>query len=479
MAIGTYVTLIVPPYTENLNRETQQLLDGIKIKKLIPAGMPTRLDGQKPSVAEEYALPVDWSQSAWMDSIIPDLKKAQVQAGFDIQRAPGDRGILFHHRRELADGEILFLVNTSAENPSNGRILSRFKGVEEWDLGSGERKPYVASPSEAGIRAEFKLPPSGSLLLVLSDRFAPAEAPIAATDREVCGRGKLEVVRLQPNVLTLDYVDVSAGGETRTNIYFYQANQFAWRKNGMPRNPWDSAVQYKSELISKTFPPDSGFEATYRFTIRDRVPANLAIVIERTDLYTITVQWQTRAPKSRTWWLDRAFGRLDIASLAQTGQNKVTLRARPFTMFHELEPAYVLGDFALKPACEWFASLPDCKPLRISSTTGDGPAMILILKTRAWLTQGRWFHRRTILPKAAITNPSVTFQLQKPARLAAIRIWQYNETHVGRQHRPWRGSDDSASLGSTGGPQCVKGWLIWARSNWPGVAASPGPKRCR
>ena len=56
----------------------------------------------------------------------------------------------------------------------------------------------------------------------------------------------------------------------------------------MPRNPWDSSVQFKDELISKTFRPDSGFEATYRFTIEDRVPEQLWIVIERPDLYTIT-----------------------------------------------------------------------------------------------------------------------------------------------------------------------------------------------
>ncbi|MGW8256711.1 MAG: hypothetical protein ACWGMZ_04420, partial [Thermoguttaceae bacterium] len=68
-------------------------------------------------------------------------------------------------------------------------------------------------------------------------------------------------------MLTLDYVDIAAGGKTEKNIYFYLANQFAFRQNGLHRDPWDSAVQFRDEIISKKFPPDSGFTATYRFTI--------------------------------------------------------------------------------------------------------------------------------------------------------------------------------------------------------------------
>jgi hypothetical protein len=60
----------------------------------------------------------------------------------------------------------------------------------------------------------------------------------------------------------------------------------------MERNPWDSAVQFKDELIRKTFPAGSGFTASYKFTIEEAVPKDLAIVIERPDLYTITCNGQ-------------------------------------------------------------------------------------------------------------------------------------------------------------------------------------------
>ena len=36
-----------------------------------------------------------------------------------------------------------------------------------------------------------------------------------------------------------------------------------------------------------------------------------------------------------------------MAAVARRGDNVVTLQARPFTILHELEPAYLLGDFTL------------------------------------------------------------------------------------------------------------------------------------
>ena len=180
-----------------------------------------------------------------------------------------------------------------------------------------------------------------------------------------------EVRRLAPNILTLDYVDVTAGGETKRDVYFYDANRFAWQKNGRERNPWDNEVQFKDELIKQTFPPGSGFEASYKFTIEGAVPKDLAIVIERTDLYTITCNGQQVAPKKGEWWLDKAFGKIAIAAAARTGENVVTVKASPFTMFHEVEAAYLLGNFALKPATKGFVIAPD-RPLKLGKWSEQG-----------------------------------------------------------------------------------------------------------
>jgi len=197
------------------------------------------------------------------------------------------------------------------------------------------------------------------------------DAPVAVRPEKVVtipAAGDLVARRVAPNVLTLDYLDVVAGGESKAGQYFYAANEFVWKKNGVDRNPWDSAVQFKDELIRQTFPVESGFEASYRFLVEEKVPADLEIVIERPDLYTITCNG-TPLKAAKGWWLDKAFGRLPLAETARVGENVVTLRAMPFSMFHELEPAYLRGGFSLRSGEHGWVIAPDAA-LRVEKGLG-------------------------------------------------------------------------------------------------------------
>jgi hypothetical protein len=372
--------VVLPPFTENLNAKTVQLLAafGKAGGRLISCGdPPARIDGGLSPAGAALAQSPRWSRVE-----AKALAQELDSPGFAILRSPGDRGILFHHRRQLEDGQFLFLVNTSLEAASAGTILSDLKGVEQWNLYSGTTAPYPFEIHDKMLKAGFNLPPSGSLLLFLSRKPLRPAAPVSETLAVLHPQAPPTARRIAPNVLTLDYVEATAGGETRTNIYFYQANQFVWQKNGLERNPWDSAVQFGDELISKKFPAGSGFEASYRFHIDGGVPANLAIVIERPDLYSITCNRQPVAPGTNEWWLDKSFGRIDIASAARSGENVVTIKAAPFTMFHELESAYVLGDFSLKAASQGFVIVPP-QPLDL----GTGKEGFL-----GWNTQGLPFY---------------------------------------------------------------------------------------
>jgi hypothetical protein len=172
-------------------------------------------------------------------------------------------------------------------------------------------------------------------------------------------------------VLVLDYLDITAGGEKRAGLYYYQANQFAFQKNGMQRNPWDSAVQFKDELIRKEFASESGFEAVYRFRIDERVPRALWVVIERPDLYTVTCNGRTLNPTQGSWWLDKCFGRLEISRAAKVGENEIVLKATPFTIYHEIEPIYVLGEFALEAADKGYVIGPE-QPIRLGAWNEQG-----------------------------------------------------------------------------------------------------------
>jgi len=335
---------------------------------------PSRVDGGASDQGEAAAKGSAWKRVE--ASEVPAMLLARTKDGFAIGRDDGDKGNLFHHRRVIDDGEFLLLVNTSIDAPSVGSITSSAQGIEQWDLAAAQTSPYPFQKADAGVKARFELAPCGSLLLFLSRKAAvPAKQPVQ-TVKAVEAAGELEIAPLEDNVLTLDYVDVTAQGETKKNLYFYRASQFAFAKNGMPRNPWDSSVQFRDELIKKTFDAGSGFEATYRFAIEQRVPERLSIVIERPDLYTITCNGQAISAEKGAWWLDKSFGRIDVAKAAKVGENTVTIKASPFTIYHELESAYLLGTFTLKPAESGFVVVGGSKPtLALGSWKGQGYPM--------------------------------------------------------------------------------------------------------
>src|SRR5262249_9796844 len=139
--------------------------------------------------------------------------------GFKIQRAENDGGILFHHRRQVEDGELLFLVNTSITTNSVGVIESHERGVERWDADSGKTELYPFEKKNDGVEAKFDLPPAGSLLLFLSKVGKKAAPVVTETVATFNPASAPEIKRIAPNVLTLDYVDITAGGETKKNIY--------------------------------------------------------------------------------------------------------------------------------------------------------------------------------------------------------------------------------------------------------------------
>ncbi len=424
---GLYDTVVLPPNTETLRSETMKLLEEFAAAggTIISCGPPPALvDARASDRGAALATSTGWQQAeptAAIRSIAPSLERD----GCVIRRAAGDKGILFHQRRQLVDGELLLLVNTSIESPSQGVVETMAKGAQRWDLFSGAASDYPFVEDNPAIRLAYDLPPCGSLLLLLTDRPGKPGEIAEGITAPVAASSPLQVNRVAPNVLTLDYVDITAGGETVNDLYYYQANQLAWRKNGLPRNPWDSAVQYQDELISKTFPPDSGFEVTYRFTIEGEVPKPLFVVIERPDLYSITCNSREIAWDNSSWWLDKAFGKIDVSEQVKEGENAVTLKAQPFTMYHEIAAAFVLGDFSLHATSSGFVIQPPVTPQLAKQVTHSTD-----IEGVAWMTAGVGFQRDPSSSESDDKAPSVTFDLGRPVDLAEIEVWNYNEAQA-------------------------------------------------
>ena len=108
--------------------------------------------------------------------------------------------------------------------------------------------------------------------------------------------------------------------------------------------------------------------------------------------------------------------------MAKEGENAVTLKAQPFTMFHEIAAAFVLGEFSLRPAAAGFVITPPQLP-----TLAKGVAHATDIEGVAWMTSGIGFQRDPAAKEGNDGAPSVAFDLGRLVDLAAIEVWNYNE----------------------------------------------------
>jgi len=353
---AAYDTVILPRYFENINSSTLRILEvflnsgGTVLSEGDP---PARLDGcvsDKPGALARHR---NW-HTVSRENLLKQAVSIQKKTGFWIERDPKRKGLLFHMQRQVGEDSFVFLVNTSLGGHAAGLVHARgVRSAEEWDPLTGAVRPYPLVLDGESAKITFDLPEAGSLLLLLKSDGRPAQHE--KSERAGVQLSAAPVVeRVDPNVLVLDYVDVSVGGERKERVYFFEAARTVFRKHGFQGNPWERAVQFKDEILKRKFPPESGFEASYRFVIEGPVPGDLCFVLERPDLYSVTCNGKPVKPQQGRWWLDRSFGVIPIAAAAKEGENVVLIRARPFTVFHELEPAYVLGSFSLRPADSGF-----------------------------------------------------------------------------------------------------------------------------
>mgnify|MGYP005835369203 CR=1 FL=1 len=394
-AVGrrAYDLVILPPGLENLNSPTVELLAGYLRnggRVLAFCDAPVRVDGEQSDTVAELAAQND---ERWIRAAAPGDAAAAPLLASDFIAVTGK---LFHHRRKLSDGDLLFIVNSSLEAPASAS-LKLPGGAMKLNALTGAVEPFDAS--------RIELAPGGSLLIYTSPRLAHAshEAPSPAF-APVDG-GPLEVRRAGPNVLTLDYCDLTLGGATERGLYYYFAQEKVFKHFGFAGNPWNTAVQYKTSILDRNhFAPDSGFSAAFRFEIAPGTPrAGLRAVIERPSLWMVAVNGHTVSARPGEWWLDRAFGVYDIGEYAVEGANDITLTARPMSIHNEVEPVYILGDFAMEShAAGWRLTPPHT------------------LATGAWKEQGLPFYSHEV-------SYARTYELEK-GDCARVRLGQWGGT---------------------------------------------------
>ena len=361
-----YELIVLPPGLKNLNRETVQLFQkflqsGGKIlsSEILPKYVDGKTSDDGAKLASEYVknwiLFKEKNWTAALDDICPPR--------LNFEEARNISGLLFHHRRLLADAEIVFLVNSSDRETSAGEFSASGGSVEKWDPFTGKVSAYPFKRKNERLEINFSIPAGGSLLLCVRPEKAK-EVPVPVVPFEkITPQDETEIKPEAANVLTLDYCDLNLAGKVEKDLYFYQAQQKIFQHHGLPRNPWDSSVQFKTGILDQNkFPSDSGFETTYRFNVGKGVNlSSLQLVVEQPELYRVSVNGEPVAPLKDRWWLDRSFGVFNIGEFVSSGKNSIMLKSSPFTIFTELEPVYLLGDFMLEAQKKGFALVPEKK----------------------------------------------------------------------------------------------------------------------
>jgi len=104
---------------------------------------------------------------------------------FRLKWDPSSGGKLFHQRRQLEDGQLVFLANSSLEQRAVGSLKLKGASITRLDLSTGATLPYPARRDGTSIEMSFDLPPAGSLLLVTGGPMV-VKAAMQTGKRAIC-----------------------------------------------------------------------------------------------------------------------------------------------------------------------------------------------------------------------------------------------------------------------------------------------------
>jgi hypothetical protein len=284
-------------------------------------------------------------------------------------------GDLYHHRRRIGDGEILFLSNADMVSSSKGNVTIKGKDALLMDPATGAIEDYPEQVNGDKIMVNFDIAPAGSLMLfVANEKQQGVRMHPSLKNKSVIKGSETKVVRPAENTLMIDFCDVQLRDTLLKDTHVGVASRAVFVHNGFSRNPWNHQVQFKDHIVARdTFSKGTGYTAMYHFVIDGRTNyKQFRAVVEQGNLWNrITINGKEVKPVAGKWWLDRSFAVLQIGEYLNPGENTLSLTIDPMSVYAEIEPVYILGDFNLASADKgWKIVSP--RPLQLGSWKDQG-----------------------------------------------------------------------------------------------------------
>lgn len=373
-----YTTVVIPPGMDNIDLSTFKLLKEYINKggKVIQFEKLKALDGAENSEVQNFSAKKDHvlevaqlNQEIINKHFLPEDFKVEANATDSIG------GSLYHHRRILSDGQLVFFSNANMKSSVSGTALIKGKDALIMDLFTGEIMDYPEQEHQGKISVNFSIPAAGSVLFFVSDRKQQGYKKQLMPGNKVVVKTELaKAIRPLENTLMIDFCDLKLKDTLIRDAHVSLASRTVFTRNGFNRNPWDHQMQFKDRVTARdTFSRGTGFAASYHFVINKGVDyKNFRAVIEQGNLWSnIFINGKAVKPIKNTWWLDRSFSVLEAGRYLQEGENTLSVSIDPMSIYAEIEPVYILGNFNLKSASKGW-QIVTAKPLMLGSWNKQG-----------------------------------------------------------------------------------------------------------
>lgn len=355
-----YDLVVIPDKMENIDHASFELLH----EYILNGGMvlqigstPLLIDGTESEAFSELTKSKNWIRFRSFDEQI--VKEYFLRDDFNM--TPSGTGRIHHNRRQLQDGQVLFVSNFSLEEEANTSVTVEGASVEAIHPQTGKVFPIYYEKKGSKLTFPVHLYPGGSYMVYIHNKkdVASADKPVKHI-RKLVNTLDSKVEMFHPNVLNIDYANLNLMGENKGTMYYAKASDIIYKEFGYENGcPWNQ-VQYKTVFLdqNKTHKDGERFEISYHFTTTSGVDkTNMKLVVEQAALYNITLNGQ-EVKASKETWLDPDFNCIEIEKYVRTGENEVKLSINHFDNHCDPSPVYILGNFTLEPAEKGWNIIP-------------------------------------------------------------------------------------------------------------------------
>jgi len=385
-----YDLVVIPAEMENLDRTTLNLLNEYLEKGGKVLSFTTEIHRVNGNESDEVQtmirkFPNQWTCADKLDDAV--TMEILSNKDFSVNDLTGN-GMLYHQRRILNDGQLLFMVNSHPE--MKAEATARLKGtyVLFMDLVSGKIYNYPCKTENEKVSFNIHLHPAGSALFFTTNN-KPSEPDYTATTETstpVENSDPVTINRESDNILVINYLDLKTRKSDLKDVYFMDALINLFRENGVEiGNPWQHKIQYKKTYMEMDtmFTEDSWFEVNYHFYINpDLEPSRMnaiRAVAERPDIGQLSINGNILEKNQDAYWIDKNFPVYNIGKHLKPGKNTLTLHAGRMNILAEIMPVYIMGNFLVKPTEKGF-----------EITGGE------ITNTESWIKSGMPFYSQKV-----------------------------------------------------------------------------------